>query len=481
MRIVVAQIEPRSGALGGAPDGEPAPLRVGLVRWSQGGPRISVVAKATFSFAQPDPGERVTAVVAAEQQPLSLARPSQQNGAAPGELYYPSDFVPRKAKADVLVVGHAYAMSPAARIDAAIRVGELRRAFTVMAGVPTDRIPLSSGYVRAADGLHRADPVGPAALGEIPRAADLRDDFDFLVYSGAAPSSRAAAIPSNATVELLGLSHSRRSLTVALPGLSPRVFVERGELGPIAVEMTCDTLWITTDHELCVLVWRGSFDAAAPGADEVERLLCALEPDAAPRSFAELRGEVQRAAFALAVEEPDLLPGAEPPPGDAVAIAKYSSWEDGAAEPRITLAQYSQISAELTENREPRGDVLRRSNLDEDRWTVEERAWLSKMSDGAMRGDATLAVAYSELYLAAQDGLTRPAELERTLADYAEIRAAMDEAEDPATVLRARSLSLSEWMRLDRRWSREAASHPGVAADLSRLLTAARSGGAGRG
>jgi hypothetical protein len=50
----------------------------------------------------------------------------------------------------------------------------------------------------------------------------------------------------------------------------------------------------------------------------------------------------------------------------------------------------------------------------------------------------------------------------------------LDEAPDPAAVLRERGLSVPQWMRVDQRFTEEAARDPSVAAEIEAAKAAAR-------
>jgi hypothetical protein len=178
------------------------------------------------------------------------------------------------------------------------------------------------------------------------------------------------------------------------------VFLET-RWGDRPIDMICDTLWIDTDRELLVLVWRGQAHAPAEGRD-IERIVVSLERDDAPRRRAERERALLRGAGAHAIEPPDLT---DPAAGDGedptLALEKYARWEEP-VEPSLPLDRYAAVAAELAEQREPRREVLDRHGLSEDDWMLEERAWLEKMGDAAMRGDDGPATAYGALFAAAR-------------------------------------------------------------------------------
>ena len=91
---------------------------------------------------------------------------------------------------------------------------------------------------------------------------------------------------------------------------------------------------------------------------------------------------------------------------------------------RTTLAfeEYVRLSALLMEPTTDRGSALVARGLTEDRWLVEETAWLGRMGNEAMDGDTSLAVLYGELLMRERALLARPDE-DRNLAEYARARA----------------------------------------------------------
>lgn len=423
-RTIVAQPRPSRGA---------QPLPVGVVRFSADGLRLGVIVKTTLACQGDEPGGVERLELARGQLPLSLDRPSALPGAAPGELAYPSDLVPPKRAVDVVVTGHAYALLPAAHIDAALRAGGLARAFSVSAASAAERIPLSSAYLRVA---------APA-------------------------SQRVARLEADAVLELDGLSPGGGRCALALPGIRPRAVVEAEH--DDVVELACDTLWIDTDTTTVVLVWRGEVPLAGPRA--AKRIVVWIDRPGEPRTAAEVHRSLARGRFSFAVEQEDLAGKVEPPDPALLTMARYEAWSE-TPEPTISLEAYAVLSATLAEKRGDRAELLARHDLDEDGWVVEERAWLERMAEAAGRGDGSLAEAYGTSFVATQDGLADPSEAARSLDDYAALKVAVEHAKDPSKALVERGMSVSAWMRLDRRFSEAASRDPALAAELRRRLSA---------
>jgi hypothetical protein len=464
-RVVVAQAEPPASHRGGY-------FAVGVVPWNARGPQLSVVAKLTLDYGPTvHRGTPPTvARLAAEQLALSLAQPSEAPDAEPSELYYPGDFVPRKGGADVLLVGHAHGSEEAERIDCRVATAGFERRFTVAAEAASKAIALTRGHIRGEGSATL--PVGPSALTR--RAPGHHaSDFDYSAYNAASEAQRAPAIAADSTVELHGLSrHGDRS--IALPGLVPRLRVESRWHDERELELAIDTLWIDTDLERMVLVWRGQLELMRDSS-EVSRLLLALERMGSERGERQQRSALQRgrvefAASAAALERGIELGDDEP----ELLLAHYANWLEPAPEPRMPLERYALISAELAE-RGPDGKdaVLEAHELSDAQWTAEERAWLEKIGQAALNGDATLSNELGRLFSEAQAELSKD-EQPRSLDDYAEALVALERSDRPDQVLSKRRFSLPQWIRLDRHHGDACERDPAIRAELEQKLATLR-------
>lgn len=473
MRIVVAQPEGVDHELA-------RPVSVGVVRWTGPrapgagirayGPKITILLKAAYTFGE-TPGD-------APLEPLpdapafSLEQPSALPGAGPEELAYPTDFAPFKEALDVILVGHAHAPRPTSGIFARLRAGGVAREFTLISAAPALRIPMTLAHVRGPDGVSAADPVGPVRPSGAPH--ERPGAFDPAAHQAASPAQRGPYLEPGDAIEIGGLA-STGDRTLRLPAVSPRVYVDIGGEDFYPVDVVCDTLLIDTDEARVVVVWRGSADADAFGR-RIHRILASLEDAASPRGLRDLCRGLHRGAFSYAIEPNDVTAPMllDPAEIEELRAARFEAWAEDAPEPMISLEQYAELSAELSEWPDQRADTLRRHDLDEDGWVVEERAWLEKMADGATEGDGTLAADYGERFMKAQDGLARPEELDRGIDEYAAIFVAMEVARDPMKALSARGITLPVWLRLDRRMQRDAAESRDVADAIARALDEAR-------
>ncbi len=435
---------------------------VALVRSARDPQRAVVIAKLSLVMTEGD-----TAAIAPEPTGPCLDQPSRLAGAAEGELHYASDFVARRDGVDVLLVGHAQAPAASARIDVRLAVAGMARTFCAFAGAPAPAIPMTSAFVRAADTGSPAEPPGPRRVERAPSGED-----DLAAARSAPAGQRLAALTSTATIEIMGVSRTAPVRTVRLPGLSARArWWPGGDADDVEVPLACDTLWIDADAGRLVLVWRGPLTLVR--ADPAEaRLLAWVEHEAEPWEVAAIEALRVDGALSFAVESRDLEPGAAAPDPAELVLARHAVAWRAAREPELTLAEYAGVSAELAERREPAGEVLARYGLDEHRWAVEERAWLERLGQAAADGDASLALEYGALFVAAQDALARPEEASIVLDEYVALRARVETAEDPARALADRRTTLPEWLRLDRRFRASADQDPALDAEIERRVEA---------
>ena len=498
-RVIVAQ--PASLCRDGA-----GLLQVGVLRWTlpphrvkveetplimAGFPVLSFVVKATYSYAKcAAAGDEP--VLADEPEGMALDVPSELDGAAEGEMAYPSDFVPRKEACDVLVTGHAFSKRPLARIPAHFKVGTVERAFEVESPIAAVKAPLVAAAIRAGTGAAapsgspglgvasvanrqsapgQAEPVGPS-----PTPALLEDyplGFDFEAYSRAPASQRIAEPSGREEVVLTGLSERASTLRFRLPKKAPVVWVDTVDERGSPMDMTCDTVWIDTDRQLVVMAYRGIWRVPDLDIDGVTQVIVSLaEPGPTPARLADVQDDLARGVFEMAVELDD-FDEEGPPPQEPSLFSRYEMWEKH-EEPTISLERYALIAAALAEGTPPRGETLRAHGFDEEGFLLEERGWLGRMAETAMKDEAALATRYGELFVEAQDRLAGPGEGKESVTEYAMLKVDIEDAADPQQVLEARKISLALWMRMDRRWTRRANEDPRVEAEIQRCCEAYR-------
>lgn len=468
-------------------------LQVGVVRWTlpprkviafgvkltyAAEPMMTFAVKATFSYAGcASPEDEME--LCAEPEGMSLDVPSELPGAAEDEIACSSDFVPLKRLCDVLVTGHAFARRPVKLLRAAIALGPMARSFTVASEEPATRAPLVRSAIRGPDGEGTAEPVGPGLTPALLEPHPF--GFDFAAYNTAPPSQRLEEIPHRAKLSLTGLSERAEALSLRLPSARPVLWVETADVVGRELPLACDTVWIDTDRELCVMVYRTQLLIPTLERDGVAQVTLALARGGVTPLFEEVRRGLDRGVFEAAVELSDFDEDAGPPPEPSL-FAKYAHWAKP-VEPTISLERYAVIAAALAEGSGPRHETLRAHGMDEDGFLLEERGWLTRMSEAALKGDTSLAARYGDLFVAAQDRLAGPGEGGETLMEYAKLKVDVEDAGDPTKVLEARKMTLAAWMRMDRRWTRRAIEDRAVEIEVNRQCAAyrAREGGpAGR-
>lgn len=289
------------------------PLPVGVLAWRSPRPALSVIVKMTLSVGDAEPS------LLDPQERLSLDRPSSIG--APHELLYASDFVPKKARCDVLLTGHARSPMPSRRIPVRIRAGEAHRAFFALAAEASSQIPLSATYLRSGESASSGhvsvgpmDALSPARAKLLSRAtlgpggvplAPLPPDFNFAAFNAAPVALQIERLPS--VIELDGLLPGLPRRKIVLPSERPRVYAwvkDRRSLRE--VPLRCDTLWIDADRALCSLVFRGVIELEGEG-NERPNLALTLAAFGLPERISDLERRLEGAPRVRAAEASDLL------------------------------------------------------------------------------------------------------------------------------------------------------------------------------
>jgi hypothetical protein len=350
------------------------PLRVAQLPWRSraGAAALTVICKATFDLL---PGE--SRLAAEQEQPCDEER--HWGDDPERSLYAPSDAVPFKPRAEVLLVGHAFAPhgERVSSLIARLALGAIDKSITVVGDrawtaegsvgevQPFARMPLR--YERAAGGPESDNPVGlrlegpgplpnlkppgavlrrrgdriaPIAFGPIaarwpgragklgPSGRDwlrggwqertVPEDLDASFFNAAPPDQQLDHLAPDADLVLEQLDAQHPVLVTSLPGIRPRAFVERADEGLGELALTADTLWIDSDRSIGTLVWRGQLALRNPG--ETGRIHVLLEEPGKPLSWS----EIERACVgrAPALTSPDIveLGPAAPPRRDELEI-----------------------------------------------------------------------------------------------------------------------------------------------------------------
>ncbi len=287
------------------------PLSIGVLAWRAPEPALTVIVKATFLL-----GEGGMATLAAAQEPLWLDRPIV--GGSFGDLDRACDFVPPKARVDVLLTGHAHAEAAMHVLPAGFAVDKLRRRVYATTEEPAVMTPLLPEYLRTATG--EVTRVGARAMwaGTLDGAAIVNDDgvpcapiprgFDYTAFNVAPPEQQLEMLSLTAQIVLDGLGPGGRR-TARLPGIKPRVFVLSGSgfgraRPPDEIVLRCDAIWIDADRSLCTLVWRGVIPTP-PSAREAPSLVLALDEGDRARTWAKALDELGDASWIAATRPED--------------------------------------------------------------------------------------------------------------------------------------------------------------------------------
>jgi hypothetical protein len=269
------------------PDGR---LALTVVPWGLSPARdvLTVIAKATCDLAPAGP-----AVLRATPDPPTGEAFSSGAGPRP-RCVYPSDLVPYKVRADVVLVGHAFAPGGSATsMDVTFRFGSEENAFarqakvfgdrhwqkgsgglTPSAPLPFTRMPMAfdhafggARFARNLVGIGHHDPMArrpvplpnledpaammrsprqsppPAAFAPIPLAwkdrwADQRESglclaelLDWTRFQAAPIEQQLAFLRGDEAYAITGMSARHRSIEGTLPGIGARCFIERSAPG----------------------------------------------------------------------------------------------------------------------------------------------------------------------------------------------------------------------------------------------------------
>lgn len=314
------------------------PFTAGTSSWQaqDGAWTLTVCVRGTFALVH---GRE--AVLADAQEPVSGERHYETGGGLRGaSLYAASELVPYKPRADVILVGSAFApeQTPVEALIARISVEELDKSIGVIgdrrwafgpdglepsAPVPFRSMPLR--YERAARApdnpvgfdLARAPTLGELALpnleavddapdtghtlgfGPVPMAASTRRallhpealawamdgekgpvprGFDFAFYNAAPRDQQIDLLRHTASIVLENLHREHPRFVARLPHVRPRAFLVSGDTErSIEVALRCDTLWIDTDRAVMSLSWRGLVGVGTAETEGLETLVVAAE------------------------------------------------------------------------------------------------------------------------------------------------------------------------------------------------------------
>lgn len=352
------------------------PLPTAAMLWQSGAGAwsLTVVAKATFSI---EPGE---SPLAANPEPIH----DDDLYDVRGQLWAPSDLVPFKPRADVMLVGAAYSPRAIDVVIARLIVGAMEKAIEVrtnhyfdpdgqlVEGQHWTSMPL--GWDHAAGGQDSTNPAGiapdvsdrngrnplpnqlvpgtkilapgeylePTAFAPVPPAWALRSRFagatpvhpvlwyeDALpadlhpaFFNAAPPDQQPEFLAEDPRVILEHLSPLASRVTTTLAPVRVAVYLEGRATGSYALRP--DTLWIDTEQQLCTVTYRATVALGPADAATVATIVSdPPTPGAEPTPVALYGGD------ASAILDPptnDELPsGAKPPPSPLSPIQRRAT------------------------------------------------------------------------------------------------------------------------------------------------------------
>jgi hypothetical protein len=291
-----------------------SPVHVASLVWARDARTfvLTVVCKASFDLL---PGEmRLSA-----QQDVINEQDQRWEDDPARSVHAPGDLMPFKPRADVTLVGTAFAPHGKAVRSLVARLvsGSIDKAIAVYGDRPRPghpepalftRMPLR--YERAAGGPGTTNPVGtperppnleparrvdgpmlPIGFGPIAPdwperqaylgqrsgwspAEPFPEDLDPGFFNVAPSDQQLPALRNDQALHLENLHPEHARLTTRLPGLHPQAFVERPGALPQELEMRPDGMWIDTDRARCTVTWRAQVPLAH--ADEAGRVLVAM-------------------------------------------------------------------------------------------------------------------------------------------------------------------------------------------------------------
>jgi hypothetical protein len=235
------------------------PFPVGALFWQPrpGAWVLTVVCKATYDLVPP--------VAEPHEPPEPLHEEDRYREDTPARsLYAPCDLVPAKARAEVLLVGRAFAEGTAAGkpIVARLSVGAIDKAVEVPRGPGarqrSEPLPPAAFGPIPPSWPERASRLGAAAKGFGPGAwlsQPLPPGLDLAWFNSAPPDQQTDRLRADEVISLDNLHPQHPRLRTRLPGQSVRAVAERGN-AVRTLDAVADTLWIDTERAIATLVWR---------------------------------------------------------------------------------------------------------------------------------------------------------------------------------------------------------------------------------
>lgn len=313
------------------------PFTAGTSIWQaqDGAWTLTACVRGTFSLVH---GRE--AVLADVQEPVVGDQFHANGGPRGPSLYAASELVPYKPRADVILVGSAFApeQTPVDALIARVSIEELDKSIGVIgdrrwspgpdglepsAPVPFRSMPLR--YERAARApdnpvgfdLARAPTLGDLALPNLEAVDDAPDTgqtlgfgpvhpaaatrrgllhpealawvtegekgpmprgFDFAYYNAAPREQQIDLLRHSASIVLTNLHREHERFIAKLPHVRPRAFLVSADAErSVEIALRCDTLWIDTDRAVMTLSWRGLVGLGTKEVEGLETVVVAAE------------------------------------------------------------------------------------------------------------------------------------------------------------------------------------------------------------
>ncbi len=220
------------------------PLATSKIVWQahSGAFALTVIVKATFVL---NPG---MSTLASEQQPIAERCQFHDDDPRRG-VHVPCEVVPYKPRADVVLVGRAYApdKQSASSLVTRVVVGDMHKAIEM-------RFDGSSTWPGRTKGF---GSLSTSSLADGWNNKPLPVKFDPRFFQIAPPDQQVAEIRPDERIILENLHPAHPQLVTSLPNLHPRAVADRATGEREEVKLVGDTLWIDTDRGVCCVVWRG--------------------------------------------------------------------------------------------------------------------------------------------------------------------------------------------------------------------------------
>lgn len=392
---------------------------------------LTVIVKGTFDLQADGP-----ATVAEEQWASGPSFFAEDDPDGERGVYYESDLVHFRPRADLLCVGRCYAPGRRAATEVLVEFGvgrhsrKLRvtgdrrwekRLLGASVSEPEPFRDMDLGYHRCFGGPGFApNPIGrgylpkvklpsegevllpniedpsdlvtspksrpaPAGLGPLmntwePRASALGtygenwlatrspwfpENLDWSVFNAAPKRMQIKGyLRGDEALVLRNLHREIAEFRGQLPGTRVRAFVEQSErpdalveaprVGFHEIQMNLDTLWVDTEAERLVLVWRGAFPVATEELEDVQDVLVVQETiGEAERSAEEYRHRLVSTGTPVSVDEPpdhevetEEVIEANEPAGEDDAVSVQGP--DTLAEARASLAALADVPSDAS-------------------------------------------------------------------------------------------------------------------------------------